>query len=314
MKYRIGIDLGGTNIKVGIVDEENQIIKRKSVPTRVKRPYKEIIASMKDCVCEVLKEAGLSIKDCEKLGIGSPGTVDSENGIIVYSNNFDWWNIPLTDELKQYLPLPIRISNDANCAALGEVVAGAAKGCRNVVLLTLGTGVGSGIVLNGKIFEGGHPGGAELGHTVIRMNGETCTCGRKGCLEAYASATALIRETREAARKNPDSWIHQLCEYNLDNITGITAFCARENKDEAGEKVVNDYIQYLSEGIANVINVFRPDKVLLSGGVCNQKEALTDPINQKLKDICFGGSDVYIAPVMTAMLANDAGIIGAANL
>lgn len=314
MKYRIGIDLGGTNIKVGVVDEKNQIIKRNSVPTQVERPYTEIIKRMCDAVKDTLELCDVLMEDCEKLGVGSPGTIDSRNGIVVYSNNFEWKNIHLVEEMKKYLPLPISVNNDANCAALGEAVAGAAKGYKNVVLLTLGTGIGSGIILDGKIFEGGHAGGAEFGHNVIRINGERCSCGRSGCFEAYASATALIRDTKRAAAKSPESAIHALCKNEVSNIDGTTAFAAMEMGDPAGKMVVHNYIYYLSEGIANIINLFRPDRILISGGVCNQGATLTDPVNEMLKEMCFGGKDGFIAPVLQAELSNDAGIIGAANL
>lgn len=314
MKYRIGIDLGGTNIKLGIVDEENRIIARGSIPTRAERPYQEVIKSMADLVLETLAAKEISLEQCETLGIGSPGTVYSKGGIVVYSNNFNWKDVPLRDEMQRYLKLPVYINNDANCAALGEAVAGAGKGRKNVVLLTLGTGVGSGIILDGKIFEGGHPGGAEFGHNVIRMDGELCTCGRKGCLEAYASATALIRDTKRAAKNNPDSLIHSICPEGLDSVNGTTAFLAAEKGDPAAKEVVENYINYLAEGIANIVNLFRPDLVLLSGGVCNQGDVLTVPINQKLKEVCFGGEGAFIAPVVKATLSNDAGIIGAANL
>lgn len=313
-KYRIGIDLGGTNIKVGIVNAENEIIGRHSIQTNVNRPYTDIIADMAYAVTYALESEGISEAECEKIGIGSPGTIECSSGVVVYSNNFGWKDIPLREELSRYFKLPIYISNDANCAALGEVVAGAAKGCKNAVLLTLGTGVGSGIILDGKVFEGGHAGGAEFGHSVLVVDGEPCTCTRKGCFEAYASATALIRDTKRAALNDENSQIHKICENNLDNINGLTPFTAAKENDPAAKKVVENYIQYLSEGIAYLINLFRPDKVLLSGGVCNQGEVLTIPVNEQVKKLCFGGEEVYIADVERASLGNDAGIIGAAAL
>lgn len=312
--YRIGIDLGGTNIKIGIVNKENQIIAKKSLKTLVERPYSEVIKDMGQGVNNLLKAEGITLEECEALGIGSPGTVDSKTGVVVYSNNFYWEHIPLVSELKKYVDLPTAISNDANCAALGEVVAGAAKGCKNAILLTLGTGVGGGIIIDGKVFEGGFAGGAELGHTNLVIDGEPCTCGRKGCFEVYASATALIRDTKRAAIQYPESIMNQMCHGNLDKIDGIIPFSAAQKNDEAGLKVVNNYIQYLGEGITNMINIFRPEKVILSGGVCNQGDNLTNPVNEYVKERCFGGDKLFIAPVITAVLGNDAGIIGAASL
>ncbi|MFA9462665.1 MAG: ROK family protein [Velocimicrobium sp.] len=312
--YRIGIDLGGTNIKVGIVNAEDEIIEKYSVKTMVERPYQEIIKDMGAAIFYVLEQAGILKEECVSIGIGSPGTVDAKNGVVLYSNNFNWENIPLVAELKKYINLPIYISNDANCAALGETVAGAAKGCENVILLTLGTGVGGGVVLGGKVFEGGHAGGAELGHTVIVEGGELCTCGRRGCLEGYASATALIRDTRRAAKENPQSIIMKLCNKELDEINGKTPFEAAELGDTIAQDVIDGYIMHLGIGITNMINIFRPDKVLLSGGICNQGEKLTNPLNDAVKGACFGGEKAFIASVERAKLGNDAGIIGAAAL
>ena len=312
--YRVGIDLGGTNIKAGIVNEQQEIIAQGSVPTNVQRPYQEIIKDMAELVQNLFKQSGLKANDIAGIGIGSPGTVDAKTGIVVYSNNFDWENIPLMEELHKYFEYPIAVSNDANCAALGEVKAGAAKDSDNVILLTLGTGVGGGIVVDGKIFEGGHAGGAELGHTMLVRGGEQCTCGRKGCLEAYASATALIRQTKEAAVAHKDSKIYEFCNHDITQINGKTVFDAAADGDITAKNVVDDYISYLGDGIVDFVNVFRPDKVLLSGGVCNQGAILTNPLNAYIKKYCFAGERGMIPEVATATLGNDAGIIGAAAL
>lgn len=313
-RYRIGIDLGGTNIKVGIVDDNNTIIKMSSTSTLVNRSYHEIIKSMAEETYSLLDEENISITSCSYLGIGSPGLVNSKSGVVEYSNNFGWENVPVLEELRKYFDIPLYISNDANCAVLGEVVAGAAKGCDNVVLLTLGTGIGSGIILNGKLFEGGHTGGAEFGHNVLIANGEVCTCGRKGCYEAYASATALIRDTKRAALQHKESLINVLSNNDLSRVTGKTAFKAMVGGDPAAIEVISNYIKYLSEGIINVINLLRPDKVLISGGVCNQGDILTKPVNAYVKKYCFAKDRAYTAPVTIAALGNLAGIIGAASL
>ncbi|MEG1942399.1 MAG: ROK family protein, partial [Angelakisella sp.] len=235
-------------------------------------------------------------------------------GVVAYSNNFGWENIPLAEELGKYLNLPIAMTNDANAAALGEVVAGAAAGCKNAILLTLGTGVGGGVILDGKVFEGGFAGGAELGHVTLIAGGELCTCGRRGCLEVYASATALIRHGAEAARSCPQSLMNTLCGGDLSRMNGKIPFDAAQAGDATAKQVIEDYIRYLGEGIVNMINIFRPEKIILSGGVCAQGSALTEPLNAYTHRFCFGGDKVFIAPVITATLGNDAGIIGAANL
>lgn len=312
--YRAGIDLGGTNIKAGIVDENQKILVEDSVPTRVERPYQEIIKDMADLVKNLLNKIHATDAELSGVGVGSPGTVDAANGVVLYSNNFDWDNVPLAAELGKYFTCPIKVSNDANCAALGEVKAGAAKQIKNAILLTLGTGVGGGVIIDGQVFEGAHAGGAELGHTSLIFGGELCTCGRRGCVEAYVSATGLIREAKRAAEKDPQSVMNELCKGELSNMNGKIPFDAAEQKDPAGMKVVNDYITYLGESIANYVNIFRPDVILLSGGICNQKEKLTEPLTEYIKTKCFGGEKAFIPEVRCAILGNSAGIIGAANL
>lgn len=312
--YRAGIDLGGTNIKAGIVDENQKILVEDSVPTRVERPYQEIIKDMADLVKNLLNKIHATDAELSSVGVGSPGTVDAANGVVLYSNNFDWDNIPLAAELGKYFTCPIKVSNDANCAALGEVKAGAAREIKNAILITLGTGVGGGVIIDGQVFEGAHAGGAELGHTSLIFGGELCTCGRRGCVEAYVSATGLIREAKRAAEKDPQSVMNELCKGDLSNMNGKIPFDAAEQKDPAGMKVVNDYITYLGESIANYVNIFRPDVILLSGGICNQKEKLTEPLTEYIKTKCFGGEKAFIPEVRCAILGNSAGIIGAANL
>ena len=312
--YRAGIDLGGTNIKAGIVDENQKILVEDSVPTRVERPYQEIIKDMADLVKNLLNKIHATEVELSGVGVGSPGTVDAANGVVLYSNNFDWDNVPLAAELGKYFTCPIKVSNDANCAALGEVKAGAAREIKNAILVTLGTGVGGGVIIDGQVFEGAHAGGAELGHTSLIFGGELCTCGRRGCVEAYVSATGLIREAKRAAEKDPQSVMNELCKGDLSNMNGKIPFDAAEQKDPAGMKVVNDYITYLGESIANYVNIFRPDVILLSGGVCNQKEKLTEPLTEYIKTKCFGGEKAFIPEVRCAILGNSAGIIGAANL
>ena len=312
--YRAGIDLGGTNIKAGIVDENQTSLVEDSVPTRVERPYQEIIKDMADLVKNLLNKIHATDAELSGVGVGSPGTVDAANGVVLYSNNFDWDNIPLAAELGKYFTCPIKVSNDANCAALGEVKAGAAREIKNAILITLGTGVGGGVIIDGQVFEGAHAGGAELGHTSLIFGGELCTCGRRGCVEAYVSATGLIREAKRAAEKDPQSVMNELCKGELSNMNGKIPFDAAEQKDPAGMKVVNDYITYLGESIANYVNIFRPDVILLSGGICNQKEKLTEPLTEYIKTKCFGGEKAFIPEVRCAILGNSAGIIGAANL
>lgn len=312
--YRAGIDLGGTNIKAGILDEKQKLLIEDSVPTRAERPYQEVIGDMADLVKRLLEGLHITEQELLGVGVGSPGTVDAEQGVVLYSNNFGWENVPLAAELSRYFTCPVKLSNDANCAALGEVKAGAAKEISNAVLLTLGTGVGGGVIIDGRVFEGAHAGGAELGHTSLILGGEACTCGRRGCVEAYVSATALIRDAKRAAGKYPASVMNELCEGDLSNMNGKLPFDAAWAGDAAGKEVVDAYIAYLGESIVNFVNIFRPDVVLLSGGVCNQGVRLTEPLSKYIRDKCFAREKAFIPEVKCAILGNRAGVIGAANL
>lgn len=313
--YRIGIDLGGTNIKVGIVNGENKIIATAKRKTLAQRPWQEIAQDIALCVKDAVAEAETDLSQCEKIGIGCPGTTNAETGVVVYANNFNGWvNIPLGEYLQNELKLPVSLSNDANCAALGEYVAGAAKNYKSTVLITLGTGVGGGVVFDGKIFEGGNPGGAELGHCIIIADGEQCTCGAKGCWEAYSSATALIREAKAKATQCPESLLCRLCEGDLENMNGIIPFKAARENDTAALEVIDQYIKWLGIGLVNMANVFRPDVILISGGICGEGTYLTDPLNTYVKKYSYGSAYTPVPQVITATLGNDAGIIGAAAL
>lgn len=313
--YRIGVDLGGTNIKVGVIDEDNQLIGKKSGKTNpIGRPWQDVVADMAKLINSLLEEKNISLDHCQKIGVGSPGMIDHINGVVVFASNFDWVDIPLLAELRRYFQLPMRLSNDANCAVLGEALAGAAKGARNVVLLTLGTGVGGGVVADGHLQEGGSAGGMELGHTIIVVDGVPCPCGQHGCIESYASATALVREARLAAEKDKASLLWKLCSGDLANMNGIIPFKAARQGDKTASAVVDNYIKYLGVAIINFINIWRPEKVLLGGGVANEGDPLIKPLNDYVRPRVFAGPRGYIAPILQAALGNDAGIIGAAAL
>lgn len=233
MKMRIGIDLGGTNIAAGLVDENMNILCQMSLPTQSERSYHEIVRDMAVLVRGLVNMGSISMEDLESVGIGSPGTPEKETGNILFSNNLGWHDVPLLEELGKYIPVPLKVDNDANCAALGEFLAGAAKGCQSAVMITLGTGVGGGIVLDGQIYDGVNHAGAEIGHTVIVSGGELCTCGRRGCWEAYASATALIRMGNEAAASNPDSLLA-----SYENLDGLKIFQAADQGDKKSVETI----------------------------------------------------------------------------
>lgn len=311
---RIGVDIGGTNTKIGIIDMNQELIDMKGIPTRAERTPEEVIGDIGKAVLDILEDNGISLEQCRGIGVGIPGTVDKKSGGVRYSNNIRWENVPFVQELGKVLPIPIEIANDADCAALGEAVAGAGKKAKNLVMLTLGTGVGGGVILDGKIFSGQLAGGSELGHMVIHENGELCTCGRRGCLEAYASATAISREARRVMEHNHDSILWKLCAGHSETVTPEMIFLAAAEGDSAGKQVVNAYICHLSAGIVNIVNIFRPEVILLGGGVSAQGKVLTEKINEKLREECFGKKHGQIPEVKTAELGNKAGVIGAANL
>lgn len=312
---RIGIDIGGMTIKIGLVNEAYEIVDKKVIPTQSDSKSAEQVAeAMAVAVKTLLQENGLTEAECEGLGIACPGTSDPIEGVVVYSNNIVWENVPLVAYMGQYLNIPMALANDADAAALGEVLAGAAAGKDNALLLTLGTGVGGGVIINKKIFAGPLRGGCELGHTVIHMGGRPCTCGRKGCLETYASATALMQGAREKAAEYPNSLLARLCEAQNGKMEGRIIFEAHRQGDEAAIQVVDEYENALCEGIANFINIFRPEVVILGGGVSAQKEYLTDALQEKVNTMCFGGSLGEVPAITTSVLGNDAGIIGAAYL
>lgn len=312
--YLIGIDVGGMSIKGGIVNKiDGKIIEQYSIPTTKYSKEYSISEDIAKVIDYLIVKTGIKFEQIVGIGIGQPGSVDSERGIIRYANNIALENVPVVAELQEKYSVPIYINNDANCAALGEYVFGAGRGYKDIVFITLGTGVGSGIIIDGKLFEGRSSAGAEAGHMVIQVNGEPCTCGRKGCWEAYASATALIRQTKAKMELCPDSLMHKIAQEE-GKISGKTAFKAAKEGDVAGQEVVDTYINYISEGLINMANIFRPDAILIGGGISNEKEYLTKPLQKLMDSVAFGGGFNPKVIVKTASLQNDAGILGAAAL
>ena len=314
--YLIGIDVGGMSIKGGVVTQKGEIIFKTAIPTTEKYTADYSISEdIRKVIDLVIEGAKISIKDVRGIGIGQPGSIDSKKGLIRYSNNIALERVPVVDELKKYYDLPIYINNDANCAALGEVVFGAGKGYKDVIFVTLGTGVGTGFVMDGKLFEGRECAGAEGGHMVINMSKDAplCNCGARGCWETYASATALIRQTKEAMDKNPDSLMHKLAKEE-GQVSGKTSFMAAKQGDKAGQEEVDKYISYISCGVVNLVNIFCPEAILIGGGISNEKEYLTNPIQKAVNEGRFGAKFNPTVDVKTASLKNDAGILGAAAL
>lgn len=311
MKTYIGIDLGGTFVKYGLVGEDGEIIKKGKVATPAGCGYAETAEVIVSAARQISAEHGAPV--CG-LGIGAPGVVNGEKGIIRSSGNLDWENKPLAEDLSAMLGIPVTLSNDANAAAFGEYTCGAGKQYNSVVLITLGTGIGSGIVLNGKLYEGNEGAGAELGHEVIRFGGEKCACGRRGCFETYASATALIKQTKRAMEKDGQSILWQLCEGDINKVNGKTAFDGSQQCDKTAKRVVNNYLRYLVEGLANIANTFRPEAILIGGGISAQGEKLTIPLQKRVEKLMLGHGGYAPVKIKVASLGNDAGWVGAAML
>ncbi len=307
----IGIDLGGTNIAAGLVSESGEILVQGSTPTMNERHIDEIIADMAKLINKLADDYGIAVSDIKGVGIGSPGSIDFKNGEVVYSNNLKMEHCKLADKLSALVNLPVKVDNDANCAAMGEYTA-TGDGAENYVFITLGTGVGSGLIINGKMVRGFNGAGGEAGHSVIVTDGEACTCGRKGCWEAYASVTALIRQTKEAMEKNPSSLMHEFAEKE-GKVSGRTAFDAAKAGDEAALEVVNQYAVYVAEGITNLVNIFQPEVVAIGGGISREGDYLLNPVREF---VAKNDYNKYMAKtkIVTAKLFNDAGIIGAAMI
>ena len=307
MKYYLGLDVGGTSVKGVLADENGKIIADGSVPTGCALGGENMCANIAELCKDLQKKAGVK---AVAAGVGSAGMI-GEDGTVLFAGNLGLKNFPLAKTLSGILNIPVKVTNDANAAALGEAAFGAGKEYSDSIFITLGTGVGGGIIIGGKLFEGGKGVGAEVGHMVIIHGGEKCTCGRRGCFETYSSATALIKFTKQAMEENPDSLMWKT--YNLDTVCGKTAFDYAET-DAAAKKVVEDYIYNLACGIINLVNIFRPQAVILGGGVAAQGERLVKPLQDKLNAKIFGGQDYAPVQIVAATLGNLAGSLGAAKL
>jgi glucokinase len=313
--YYVGIDLGGTNIATGVVDDQYRILEKYSVKTRgMELPFGRVVENIADAAEEVVRRAGLTMDEIESVGMGTPSCINPKTGLLVHANNMGWHNLPLYGELEKHIKRPLYIRNDADCAALGEVLAGSARRYRDALMITLGTGVGGGMIMGGKIFNGCDHMGAEFGHTKLVCDGIQCTCGQYGCFESYGSATALIRQTREAIEKTPCSLMGRMCEGDLQKVDGKLAFDAARSGDPDAMAVVDRYIRYVAAGLSTLITIFRPEVIIIGGGICAEGDFLLDPLNRRIAECTFAAAEVGVPRAIPAELGNDAGIIGAAML
>lgn len=307
--YRVGVDLGGTKIAVGIIDQQHKIISSNTVPTNAHRGHSQVIADISNTIDSLLHQNNMTVDDCSMIGIGAPGICDVKKGIVVRSYSLAWENVPLVNEIGAHFHIPVRIDNDANCAALAEVIAGAAIGCKNMVLVTLGTGIGTGIVINGSIYSGLNGSGTEMGHAMLLLNGDICSCGRRGCWDAYASTTALIVQAKRAAAQRPESSLNHFVQ-----LTGKDIFDAYEHGDVCAKTVIHEYCNYIAVGISNIVNILAPEMILIGGGISREGETLLEPIRAYIRENCFDKREEALPTIKVAIMGNDAGIIGAAAL
>lgn len=312
MDYRLGIDLGGTNIAAGIVFGDGRLAAKASVPCHPERGAESVMADMAAASRLAAENAGISLSDVAGGGVGIPGVVDRGRGTVLLAANLGWNDVDVRSALTPLLGFFPAIGNDADCAALGECRAGSGSRFGSMLLITIGTGIGGGITSGGRL-SGGN-GCGEIGHMVIELGGEPCACGRRGCFERYASASALAAQTRAAAAIHPDSKIWQVCGGRAEEICGKTAFDAAELGDETAREVVSRYTDYLAEGTANLINILRPEAVVFGGGVSRQGEALFAPLRERLVPLVYAADRLGMPEICAAALGNDAGIIGAALL
>ncbi len=308
--YYIGIDLGGTNIAVGVVDKDGNIIYKDSTPTNAPRSAEAYAEDMVSMCYKVVEGAKLTMDDIAAIGLGSPGSIDNENGMVVSAGNLGIKNAQFRKLIQQKIDKRVTIENDANAAAYGEYMVNG-DGAESFVCITLGTGIGSGIIIDGKLYTGCNHAGGEFGHVTIDMNGIKCNCGQNGCWEQYASATALINQTKEAIEKNPDSMMVKWVEEN-GKVSGRTAFDCAKKGDKAALNVVENFQKYLAAGLLSVVNIFQPDKITVGGGISAEGEYLLGPVRDMVFCKAFYNGDRKNPVLEVAKLRNDAGIIGAA--
>ncbi len=314
MGYYVGIDLGGTNIAVGVVDQEYHLVSQVSRKTKAFHPAEEIADDMAAAALEAIEKANLTADQIEWIGVGTPGSVNPKTGVVGLAANLGFRDTPLADLISKRLNKRVFLENDANAAAYGEMMAGAAKGLDSVIMITLGTGVGGGIIIDGKIYSGFNYKGAELGHLGMVYEGVPCTCGNRGCIEAYCSVSALIRQTREAMQLNAKSKMWELAEGSLDKVNGRTSFDAMRQGDPAGKAVVEQYTDYIAYAVGGIISLFQPQAVVIGGGISKEGETLFAPVREKAYPRSFNHDPSNCSQILKAELGNDAGIIGAALL
>ena len=311
MEYIIGIDLGGMSAKGGLFSENGELLTEEKVATCSEDGFEGTLEKLANLSRALVEKIGVDYADVLAIGVGSPGVVDGKEGIVLRWSNYDWNNVPFAITLSQLTGKKVYVANDANVAALGEAKFGATSQYQSSILLTIGTGIGGGIVFDGKLIEGYRCAGAELGHVTIREGGLLCACGRRGCYEKYASTTALIKQTRHAMVENLDSKMWEVADGKIENVSGRTAFMAARKGDESAKKVIEQFVGYLSEGIADFVNILRPEAIVIGGGISNEGELLFEPLRRAVDARTYIAMDIVPLKIVGAKLGNRAGIYGA---
>ncbi|WP_346915318.1 ROK family protein [Clostridium sp.] len=309
----IGIDLGGTNVGIGIVDNENKLIYKDSIPTKSERGFNEIVEDIVDLISRIININNISKEHIQGIGIGVPGIVDPKSGIVIDCVNLRWNNVDIKGIIENKLNIPVSVGNDATVAGVAELVVGAMKGCQTGVLITLGTGIGGGIIINEEVYDGFHGVGSEIGHMIVGENYYNCNCGRNGCLETFSSSTAIIRYVRKLIEEGNDSAIMAEVKGNLNSIDGKVIFDQAKAGDKVACKVIDRMTNYLAIGIMNIISVIDPEVFVIGGGLSATGEYLISIIRDKVSQIAYyKGMD--IGEIILSRIGNDGGIIGAAAL
>ena len=313
MAYYIGIDLGGTNIKVGVVSAQGRILAECSTKTLPERPYQELVKDMSLCISHILQQTGLTADDIVSVGIGIPGVADQHTGSVIFCTNLGWRDVPLREELQKYIPKPVYIDNDATVAGYAESISGVSRGCSCSVFLTLGTGLGAGIIINGRPWSGAHGVGSEIGHMTMVVDGVPCTCGNDGCVERYCSATAIIRMAKQACLGYPDCDMMQRVKGDMNRINAKTVIDSAKAGDPVAMRVFDRYCKYLAIAVNNITAFLDPEMIVLGGGVSTAGDFLLNNVRNQLPRYLMYKT-LPSPELCLAQLGNEAGIIGAALL
>ena len=309
----VGIYIGGTNLVAAVIGKAGQIISKSSRPVNHAWSAEELCNEIAHLGQQAAVCGGIDLEEIQAVGIGLPGLADNESGMVIQTPNMPFRNTPLRELFQKQWNVPVYLGNDANCAAIGEYWAGAAKGCESVVMITLGTGIGGGLIVNGKLHTGFANSAMEIGHMIIHPFGNLCGCGNRGCWEQYGSATALIRITKTEMERNRDSLLWELCEGDIHNVEGRTPFQAARMGDKTAKQVLSIYLSGLSVGIINLVNILQPEVICLGGGISNaEDELLLTPLRYMVDQGIFDKK--ARVRIEKASLGNDAGVIGAAML